>query len=406
MLLIGQHSCAILPDEESRVSVKGRDVAQMRTSLCLLVLCFPFSVACSRGSVQRTTSQAATTWQLKPSLKYDSLCLLNALSGDPFYLRYYQREYDHFHPLFSPDEQAALGELKRVLKGRGGGIVSATLTLYYSAVDDETLPEMIRTAHNSSAMKAALQKTPYWIPEAWKNYEEATPALETALRGLDRVGFAAYWEQTARPKIEKRITELSPDLPKYDVIPAIEKYLGFPLPSHTITIYLLAYSEPHGIRITGLRFLTHISYPFTIVLHNAIHESMHPPYRADDPAVRRAIELVGRDPVVLDKVAHHDPSFGYNTASGLIEEDSVEALEQIVSEEFGVGRNARLYWNEQDGGMHILAPAIYVSYKQALGQHPEPYSQWFANAVEDGQLRGDKLQATVRNFFFWLRLRP
>jgi hypothetical protein len=133
---------------------------------------------------------------------------------------------------------------------------------------------------------------------------------------------------------------------------------------------------------------------------------MHPPYRADDPAVRRAIELVGRDPAVLDKVAHHDPSFGYNTASGLIEEDSVEALEQIVSEEFGVARNARMYWTAQDGGMHLLAPAFYVSYKQALGQHPEPYSQWFVSAVGDGQLRGDQLQATVRNFFFWRRLRP
>jgi hypothetical protein len=372
-------------------------------SLCLLVSCLPFFAACSRGSVQGTTSHTTTTWQLKPSIKYDALCLLNVLSGDPFYLRYYKREYDHFHPLFSPKEQAAFDQLKRVIKERDHGIVSATLTLYYSAVDDETLPEMIRTAHDSSAMKAALQKTPYWIPEAWRNYEEATPALETALRALDRVGFAAYWEQTAKPRIEKRIAELSPDLPKYDVIPVIEKYVGFPLPSHTITIYLLAYSEPHGTRVTVLRFLTHISYPFTIVLHNAIHESMHPPYRADDPTVSQAIEMLGRDPLVLDKVAHHDPSFGYNSAPGLIEEDSVEALEQIVSEEFGVGRNARTYWYTQDGGMHILAPAIYVSYKQVLGLHPEPYSQWFVNAVENGQLRGTNLQKTVTRFFFWLR---
>jgi hypothetical protein len=55
--------------------------------------------------------------------------------------------------------------------------------------------------------------------------------------------------------------------------------------------------------------------------------------------------------------------------------------------------------------MHILAPAIYVSYKQALGRYPEPYSQWLINAVEDGQLRGQNLQTTVRNFFFWQRLR-
>jgi hypothetical protein len=161
----------------------------------------------------------------------------------------------------------------------------------------------------------------------------------------------------------------------------------------------LAYSEPHGIRITGLRFLTHESYPFKIVLHNAIHEPMHPPYNASDPRVRKAIDLLSNDPLIEDKVKHHDPSFGYNTAAGYIEEDSVQALEQIIAEQFGVARDARDYWKEQDGGMHVLAAAIYSGYKAALQRGPETYSDWFVHAVEDGELRGDRLQATVKNFF-------
>lgn len=373
----------------------------MRSLIWVLLVpgisCF---VACSSGRARETTSQPTTAWELKPSLKYDALSLLNALSGDPFYLKYYQREYDHFQPLFFPEERRAFVQLKRVLKDEGGGIISATLTLYYSAVDDETLPEMIRTAHDSSRMKAALQRTPYWIPEAWTNFEKATPALETALRALDRVGFTEYWASAAKPKVEKRIAEIARDLPKYDIVPAIEKYLGFSLPSHTITIYLLAYSEPHGTRVTGLRFLTHISYPFGVVLHSAIHESMHPPYQTNDASVRRAVDLLGHDPLIMDKVAHHDPSFGYNSVPGYIEEDSVEALEQIVSEEFGAGRNARTYWYLQDGGMHLLAPAIYVSYKRALSQHPQPYSQWFVDAVNAGHLQRRELQSTIRRFFF------
>jgi hypothetical protein len=54
-----------------------------------------------------------------PSLKYDALCLLKTLSGDPFYLPCYQREYDHFHPLFAPEEQASFVQSKRVLKEQG-----------------------------------------------------------------------------------------------------------------------------------------------------------------------------------------------------------------------------------------------------------------------------------------------
>ncbi|HEY1658364.1 MAG TPA: hypothetical protein VGG14_08460 [Candidatus Sulfotelmatobacter sp.] len=348
---------------------------------------------------ETSSNHTRTDWQIEPSLKYDTLCLLNALSGDPYYLHYYQAEYDHFHPLFTPEEQAAFVQLKHVIKDEGHEIISAKLALYYSAVNDETLPEMIRTAHDSSQMEAALRTTSYWNADSWHNYELARPALETALRALDRIGFPAYWTANTKPRIEKRITELSVDLPKYNIVPVIESYLGFPLSSNTIKVYLLAYSEPHGIRITGLRFLTHVSYPFRIVLHNAIHESMHPPYHLDDPNVRRAVDLLAKDPTVMDKVEHHDPSFGYNTAEGYIEEDSVQALEEIVSEKFGVGHNSCKYWREQDEGMHVLAAALYVGYKRAESEIPAPYSRWFTSAVESGELRGANLKKTINSFF-------
>jgi hypothetical protein len=197
--------------------------------LCVQIAHPPFLTA------EPVPVRAGTDWQLKPSLKYDTLCLLNALSGDPYYLHYYQAEYDHFHPLFTPEEQAAFIQLKHVIKDEGHGLVSARLTLFYSVVDDETLPEMIRTAHDSAVMEAGLKKTSYWSADSWQNYEAAKPALEAALRALDRTGFPAYWATNVRPKVEKRIAEISPELPKYDIIPVIESYLGFSLPSHTIT---------------------------------------------------------------------------------------------------------------------------------------------------------------------------
>jgi len=369
----------------------------MNRVICLC--CLLLTTALPALHAGAAADRSITEWQLEPSLKYDTLCILDALSGDPYYLHYYQAEYDHFHPLFTAEEQSAFIQLKRTIKDEGHEIISAKLALYYSVLNDETLPEMIRTAHDSSKMEAALRNTSYWDPDSWRIYESSRPALETALRALDRVGFPAYWAANARPRIEKRIAELSGDLPKYNIVPVIKSYLGFPLPSHTIKVYLLAYSEPHGIRITGLRFLTHVSYPFSIVLHNAIHESMHPPYRADDPRVHKAIDLLGKDPTVIDKVEHHDPSFGYNTAPGYIEEDSVQALEQLVSEKFGIGHNACKYWTDQDDGMHILAPALYVGYKKARSETPEPYSEWFVGAVESGMLRGDALKQTVHSFF-------
>ena len=127
---------------------------------CILCLC-SLAVLPSTHAANPAAFHSSTDWQLKPSLKYDALCLLNVLSGDPYYLHYYQAEYDHFHPLFTPKENAAFVQLKHVIKDEGGDIVSAKLTLYFSVVDDETLPQMIRTARDSSAMKTGLKKTPY-----------------------------------------------------------------------------------------------------------------------------------------------------------------------------------------------------------------------------------------------------
>src|SRR5580698_4471173 len=190
---------------------------RIHSLLFLLSFCSAQVAHPSLLTAQTAPLHTSTDWQLKPSLKYDTLCLLNALSGDPYYLHYYQAEYDHFHPLFTPEEQAAFAQLKHVIKDDGHGIVSAKLALYYSAVDDETLPEMIHTAHDSAGMEAALKKTSYWSADGWQNYEAARPALEVALRALDRVGFPAYWAANARPRIEKRIAELAPELPRFDI---------------------------------------------------------------------------------------------------------------------------------------------------------------------------------------------
>lgn len=121
---------------------------------CLLLTVNPVLLHASTAQ-----NGSSTNWQLESSMKYDALCLLKVLSGDSYYLYYYQAEYDHFHPLFAPEEQAAFTRLKHAIKDEGHEIISAKLAIYYSAVDDETLPEMIRTAHDSSAMEAALRMT-------------------------------------------------------------------------------------------------------------------------------------------------------------------------------------------------------------------------------------------------------
>lgn len=298
---------------------------------------------------QAASNHTSTHWEVRPSLKFDTLCALNVLSGDPYYLEYYRADYDRLSKQLKPEELTAFANLKRRIKDQNGGIISAQLALYFSAVDAGTIPEMIKVVDDSSAMKRNLQATPYYGEQQWKVYDESRPDLKAALLALERIHFEADWKQNAVPPVEKARAAITAELPRYNIVPVIEAKLGRELASDRITVYLLYYSEPHGIKITGTRFLTHYSYPFRIVLRNAIHEMMHPPYDlAQDPELRKHLDSLRGDPFLMNKVEHHDPSFGYNTLDGLVEEDSVQALEEVIAEHFGAGHDSRAYWREQE----------------------------------------------------------
>jgi hypothetical protein len=152
---------------------------------------------------------------------------------------------------------------------------------------------------------------------------------------------------------------------QFDVVPAIEMHLGRPLESNTITVYMLAFSQPHGIKITGTRFLTDVAWPFEIVVRNAVHEMMHPPYSQDgDSELAALLAALREDPFLMDKVENHNPSFGYNNLEGFVEEDCVQALEQLINEQLRIAEKPDLRWKQSDDGMHVFAVALYRLMKE------------------------------------------
>ena len=364
-------------------------------TLCLLILA---------SIVPYLAAQAAhttTDWDVRPSLKFDAICVLNVLSGDPYYLEYYKADYERLSRQLRPDELAAFAGLKRRIKDQAGDIISAKLSLYFSATDAETLDDLIRVIDDSGIMKRNLQATSYFSDDGWKVYEESRADLKAAFRALQRIHFEDDWRKESLPGIEKARAAISADLPKYNVIPAIETALGSPKSSNRITVYLLYYSQPHGIKITGTRFLSHYSYPFRIVLRNAIHEMMHPPYDlAHDAELRSDLDSLRADSFFMNKVEHHDTSFGYNTPDGLAEEDCVQALEEVIAEHFGMGHDPRAYWREQDNGIHVFAVAVYSLMKeQHFGDNSETFPAFLKRNFRQGKLSKGKVEQLNKAFF-------
>jgi hypothetical protein len=335
----------------------------MKSMLRLVIIILFCGICAGQANIPKTS--AVTEWQIESSLKYDALCFLGVLSGDDFYQKFYAREYARFEPRLSVKERAALRNLKRRLKDENKNIISAFLSLYFSASSAETLDEMSAALDDSSRIKANLQKTVYYGAGGWKLFKSVRKDLQVVLKFLKAEQFDLYWQQEILPKINPKTAALAAYLSGYDIVPEVEKHLGFNFASKKIIVYALYFSRPHGMKLTGTRFVTDISYPPDAALRVAIHELLHPPYDlSKDRELKKALDTLRADKLLMDKIRNHNPSFGYNSFESYVEEDCVRALDQLIGERFGIENDARRRWKDEDDGMHVLAAALYNLMKQ------------------------------------------
>lgn len=342
-----------------------------------------------------------TEWQIEPSFKYDVLCFLNALTGDEYYLDFYREEYEKFEPQFTPEVRLALTSLKIKLKDEQQRIISAVLSLIFSTSDAENLDEMLSELAASESMRERLSETTYYSDKLWQEFLSVNEELDTIFKFLIDIDFEGYWDQNIKPQVLEGIDDIADKVLSFDVIKEVEAVLGHPLESSKITIYMLFYTRPHGIRITGTRFINGIGYPLRIAVGTAGHEMMHPPYDlASDEELQAAIASLKEDSFLMNNFEDRNPTYGYNTFEGLIEEDVVQANDQIINEKFDISIDPRHRWRASDEGMHVFAVVLY-DYLKKLG-FPEGYTNIrdvLVDAINSGELGPGKIEALYQNFY-------
>jgi hypothetical protein len=307
----------------------------------------------------------ATKWQLEASFKYDVLCFLNTLSDDPFYLTYYRSEYEQFEPRLTTEVRKALATLKTKLKDEAKMIISAQLCLIFSAIEAQTLAELIEVIHDTTQLRLNFSQTSYYDEESWQVFESVKGELAQILAFLKKLDFEQYWQHNMLPALTERIRSLESELKDYDVVSQVERHLGTALSSPLIRVYVLYFTKPHGIKVTGTRFITAPSWPTNIVVRTAAHEMMHPPFDlANSPQLGETIERLKQDQFLMKVFSEHNSDFGYNTLKGLIEEDCVQALDQLIAEQLGVATPPQKRWEENDEGLHVFAACLYSILRQ------------------------------------------
>lgn len=363
------------------------------------LLALSLSAAVLGGQAQAAQS---TRWSFTPSETFDALCLAGVMADDPFYVPYYQKQHDELGARLTPAARAAFKAITTRSKA-DGDIASAWLALTFSAAGAETLPQLISAAEHPEAMKAKLQAGRFWDADSWARFEALRPEILTMLRWYRDIDFAAYWRVDAEAPVKAALVEIAPQLEQTDVVPLVEQVLGRRLDTGEIHVVATRYCRPHGIRVTGDRFLTDPTYPkdrvLSIVGGTSVHEMLHPPFDPKDPRVLRAIEVARRDPFVQARFKDHNPSFGYNTIEGLFDEDSTQALDQIINERIGFafkGGDAGERWRKADDGLHVMAAALYVLMKQEkFLESGQDYVTFLDRMVREGRLAPGKIEGLV-----------
>lgn len=346
------------------------------------------AVPLATPTVSLADAPIRTRWKVRGSEGFDALCFLGPLSGKPFYADYYRAELAVILPRMSPAAMEAMATVQ-AMADTAKFLLGPGLCNILSARPDDSLDAVIASLRDAESVIAPVVRTGENAldDEDWSAFMGVRPLVLIVLEGLREAGFPALRSQFLGARLIARIPALEATLAGYDVIAEQERLLGRPFDDASLEVILLHFSKPHGIKVRGQRFLTHHDYPDEIVLRNAAHEMLHPPFDMEGPTARLVLQTLESDPLLARVVAEHNPAFGYNSLAGLLNEDCVQALEQIVSERLGFARPPGEYWRRQDEGMHILAAALYGLLKaDGYDRTGGDFEAWMVRAATTGRL--------------------
>jgi hypothetical protein len=351
----------------------------------------------SAVSLQGATPAAMKTrWIVRGSEGFDALSFLSPLSGDPFYLRYYEKEIAEFAPKMPTEAMTTLKALKQRAE-QANILLSPFLDLRFSASTDATIDDLLVSASDPDRhILPKFRASPYWEDgdDDWVEFKAALPAIVSILRALQGAGFSDFRRRMIEPKLG-HLDELRAKLAGFDPIAGAEFYTGRQF-DPTIDIVLLQFCKPHGIKVIGQRFLSAVDWPDEVNIRTAGHEILHPPVDMNGAAAKATLAILEQDPLLQRIVREHDPKFGYNSIQGIFDEDLTSALDQLIAERNGVARDPSMRWTEADGGMHVLSAAFYGLMQQdGYARTGGDLERWLLRKVESGALAPPSLRSAA-----------
>ncbi len=259
-------------------------------------------------------------WVIRPSVWFDAVCLIPLLAGMPFYTSRHEQDARWWQERFGSVAGAEAGDglsvLRREVADGAGKPLPAFLALWTSpaAAPGESaadgLDGLIAAVADPQRLPGAMREiSPRWNEPDDRLFRSVRPALLAVLEGLRAAGLAQWWAEHAEDDLRRRCAELHSSLARYDLVPLVEQHTGVRFGSRAVELCVLRWAAPHGIRVTGTRFLTDRRYDADRVLNIAVHELLHPPWPGGHPA-KGLLDGLAADPFLAARFAGRDPAAG------------------------------------------------------------------------------------------------
>jgi hypothetical protein len=333
------------------------------------------------------TSSSGTRWTVRDSEGLDAIAFLGALAGVPLYLAEYPAEVTEFSPRLDPALLQQLAELTEDATTSGFGLMWPNLASMLSVAPTDSIDDVVDLLGHLSERIGPHRPAQTWSDSDWEWLVAAAPSLRDVLVAMRDAGFAEFRRSRIGTEPDERAEELRRQLAPFDVVALVHRLSGKALDPE-VEIVLLHFCQPHGVRIQGQRFIQSPDFDLMTTVRVAAHELLHPPMDLQGPVSTAVLRDLEQDELVVRIVRDHDPSWGYTTLEGYLDEDVCQALDQLIVEQLSVAQNPADRWHRADGGMHVLAAGLYGLLREdGWAREGGSIEAWLGEARAAGRLR-------------------
>ena len=369
-----------------------------------------FTFSCINRSDEPQLDTFRTTWQIKPSLKYDLCSMIGVMTGRSLYQKYHADIYGKWSWKLPAPVKFALTQIDQIIgadwpPGPRLGLLLSALSA------DDSLSAILQAMQNDKAVYENLMASEYGSQKNWKQWVLLKPHLQVVISYLAQNNFDAYWRSQLLPAVVARIPEMDRELQAYDVVGDLERFLVEYDYNDTVTVYLLSLAQPHEWRIQSQCRATDYRNPVKATVLNFYSEMLHPYCdRLVDTVLTNEFEALIGSSQLSQSYQKVSPEGKRGGLHAFVQKEVVLApalwlgeRRRLVSSQpnsqFDNSKDAvRLYLTSLDDGAHVLAAVIYSYLEAGLKVDRLSYGEFVEELFYSGRLQSEKIVQRHEDF--------